>query len=140
MSEGQKREPDQRAMVRGKKILDARRKLGFSQEYIATQLGVTRESMSNWERGTVGEIERRYRLGLCKLLGFDEIELLLDKTGAQAEFDVPLSREAKSIAHRWDDLPESERVRIKLIIAEAERLIAENPELAKRIYPDLAES
>lgn len=134
-----KRELDPRAVSRGRAILRARTDKRLSQGNVAEALGVSREAVSNWERGAVGEIERSYRLGLCKLLGFQEAELLLDPEGAETEFDMPLSREAKSIAYRWDDLPESLRAHLKSQIAEAERMQRESPELAKRIYPELEE-
>src|SRR5690606_12186285 len=110
---------DPRAVQRGIKIRTARQDQRLSQESVAQRLGVTREAVSQWESGDVGEIERASRLGLCKLLGFEEPELLLDSDGAQPEFDMPLTREAKSVAYRWDDLPESLRVHIKQQIAEA---------------------
>lgn len=132
-----KREPHPRALHRGRAILRARETRNLSQGDVAKALGVSREAVSNWERGAVGEIERTYRLGLCKLLGFEERELLLDQEGAEAEFDMPLSREAKSIAYRWDDLPESVRIYLKGRIAEAERLLRENPEWARHVFPEL---
>lgn len=135
----EKRELDPRAIRRGRTILVARERLRLSQEELAKAVGVgSRESVSNWERGTVGDIERSYRLGLCKVLGLEERELLLDPEGAEKEFDVPISAEAKSIAYRWDDLPEQLRLHLRAQIAEAERLIRESPELAKRVYPQLA--
>lgn len=137
MATNKKRELDPRAVRRGSAILKARTAINLSQGQIASALGVSREAVSNWERGAVGEIERAYRLGLCKLLGFEEFELLLDPQSADTEFDMPLSREAKSIAHRWDDLPESLRVYLKGRMAEAERLMRDSPELAKHMYPEL---
>jgi transcriptional regulator with XRE-family HTH domain len=137
MPSKKKRERDPRATQRGIKIRKARMDLRLSQESVANRLGVTREAVSQWESGDVGEIERASRLGLCKLLGFEERELILDADGAPQEFEMPLTREAKSVAYRWDDLPESLRVHIKQQMTEAERLMRETPELARKLYPEI---
>lgn len=132
-----KRERDPRAIERGKRIKEARDRLDMSQEDVAGRIGSTREAVSNWEHGYVVEIERIFRLGLCKLFGFEESELLLDTDDARSEFEMPVSSDAKSVAYRWDDLPESLRVHIKQQMAAAERLLREDPQLAKRIYPEI---
>ena len=137
MPEPEKRELDPRAVRRGGAIIAARKRQGLSQEAVAQALGVTREAVSNWERGVVGEIERRYRLGLCKLLGLEERELLLDPAGAEPEFAMPVSNEAKSIAYRWDDLPEAVRTELKSRMAQVEQMLRTNPEYAKVVFPEL---
>jgi len=140
MTQGKKRELDPRALERGSAIIDARKRHqpALSQEDLAKELGVDRVAVSHWERGKVGEIERSHRLGLCKLLGFEEWELLLDQEGAEKEFEMPLSREAKSIAYEWDDLPESVRTYLKGRIAEAKRILKSDPEYAKHVFPELS--
>jgi len=137
MVKGKKRELDPRAIKRGLALSAERERRDLSQGDIAKALGITREAVANWERGAVGEIERSSRLGLCKLLGFEERELLLDPESAGQEFEMPLSREAKAVAYRWDDLPETLRAHLKSQMAEAERLLREAPELARRVYPEL---
>lgn len=133
-----KRELDPRAVARGKAIREARKARNLSQEELARAIGVgSREAVSHWEKGTVGEIDRAYRQGLCKTLGFEEAELLLDADEAQKEFEMPLSREAKSIAYRWDDLPDKVRAHLRNQIAEIERLLREQPEVARRLYPEI---
>jgi len=133
-----KRERDPRKIERGNRIKEARTRANMSQEDVRKALGLgSREAVSNWERGDVGEIERSYRLGLCKLFGFEESELLLDTDDTRSEFDMPVSNDAKSVAYRWDDLPESLRVHIKQQMAAAERMLREDPRLAKRIYPEI---
>lgn len=133
----EKRELDPRAVRRGGAIIDARKRQKLSQESVAKALGVSREAVSNWERGIVGEIERRYRLGLGKLLGLEERELLLDPEGAEGEFEMPLSQEAKSVAYRWDDLPEAVRAELKGRMAQVEQMLRTNPEYAKHVFPEL---
>lgn len=137
MAEPEKRELDPRAVRRGSAIIVARKRLKLSQEDVAQALGVTREAVSNWERGVVGEIERRFRLGLCKLLGLEERELLLDPAGADPEFAMPVSNEAKSVAYRWDDLPEAVRTELKGRMAQVEQMLRTNPEYAKVVFPEL---
>ncbi len=138
VADKKKRELDPRAVKRGMAIRDARKKRGISQQTLADAVGVgSREAVSHWEKGTVDEIERRYRLGLCRELGFEEIELLLDPGEARKEFEMPLSQEAKSIAYRWDDLPDAVRAHLRAQIAVVERLLREQPELAKLLYPQI---
>jgi len=137
MPQPEKRELDPRAVRRGSAIIDARKRQQLSQESVAQALGVTREAVSNWERGVVGEIERRYRLGLCKLLGIEERDLLLDPAGAEPEFAMPVSNEAKSVAYRWDDLPEAVRTELKGRMAQVEHMLRTNPEYAKVVFPEL---
>jgi len=137
MPQPEKRELDPRAISRGGAIIAARKRQQLSQENVAQALGVTREAISNWERGVVGEIERRYRLGLCKLLGLEERDLLLDPAGAEPEFAMPVSNEAKSIAYRWDDLPEAVRAELKSRMAQVEQMLRNNPEYAKVVFPEL---
>jgi len=138
MPSKKKRERDPRAITRGIKIREARTERGLSQEAVANALSLkSREAISQWERGDVGEIERVNRLGLCKLLGFEERELLLDPESAPPEFDMPLSSEAKSIAYRWDDLPETLRGWLKQRIAETEKMLRKSPGLAKHVFPEI---
>lgn len=140
MAEPEKRELDPRAIRRGSAIIGARERQKLSQEAVAQALGVSRVAVSHWERGVVGEIERRYRLGLCKLLGLEERDLLLDPAGAEPEFAMPVSNEAKSIAYRWDDLPEAVRAELKGRMAQVEQLLRNNPEYAKVVFPELEET
>lgn len=137
MTTKKKRELDPRAVHRGRAIFKARTAAKLSQGDIASSLNVSREAVSNWEHGKVGEIERAYRLGLCKLLGFEEFELLLDPQSAKTEFEMPLSREAKAVAHIWEELPETLRVYLKGRMAQALRIKRDNPELAKHLFPEL---
>lgn len=110
----------------------------LSQEELAEKLGVTRVAVSHWESGKVLEIEREFRLGLCKELGFDEVELLLDQDGAAQEFTMPLSREAKSIAYRFDDMPQTIRSEIAATIARIEHLKRTNPRYYQEMFPETA--
>lgn len=137
MPKSTKKERDPRAVARGIEIKRRRTDADLSQPEVARNLGLTRERVSQIESGDAGELERSQRLALCKLLGFEESELLMDPDSAPMEFDMPLSPDAKSIAYRWDDLPESVRVHIKGLIANTERTLREAPELAKQIYPEM---
>lgn len=138
-SHKKKRERDQGAIARGLEIKRRRKDQDLSQPDVAKALGLTRERISQIESGEAGELERTHRLALCKLLGFEERELLLDPESAPLEFDMPLSPDAKAIAYRWDDLPESIRVHIKGLMSTAERTLRESPTLARQIYPEIAE-
>lgn len=92
-----------------------------------------------WERGATGEIEHHNRLALCKVLGMEERELTLEPSDEPPQFDMTISREAKAIAYRWDDLPEAVRTKLKHEIAETYRLMRDSPEYARRIWPELEE-
>lgn len=138
MATKRRRDPDPRAVQRGLLIRKLRIEKDYSQEDVRKALGLkSREAVAQWERGSVGEIERDSRLGLCKLFGLEERELLLDPDSAIREFDMPLSLEAKSIAYRYDHMPEAVRTHIKTRIAEAEQMIRDTPDYAKRVFPDL---
>lgn len=140
MSGKKKRERHPRAVARGIEIKRRRTERDLSQLDVAHALGLTsRERISQIESGEAGELEHTYRIALCKLLGFEERELLLDPESAPLEFEMPLSADAKSIAYRWDDLPESVRVHIKGLVSNTERTLRDSPELAKRIYPEITE-
>lgn len=139
MLDKKKRERDPRAVERGVEIKRRRKDRRLSQLDVAKALGLTsRERISQIESGEAGELEHTYRMALCKLLGFEERELLLDPESAPEEFDMPLSPDAKSIAYRWDDLPESVRAHIKQVMSTAERTLRDSPELARQIYPEIA--
>lgn len=138
MARKARKPPQPRAVQRGLLLKKLRKQREWSQEDVRKVLGLkSREAIAQWERGSVGEIERASRLGLCKLYGIEERELLLDPDSAPTEFDMPLSLEAKSFAYRFDDMPEAVRSEIKNRMAEVERIIRATPDYAKHLFPDL---
>lgn len=65
----------------GKNLAAARKKSGLSQEYVAEKLGVSRQTISNWELDeTLPDIRQSkklssiYKLSLDELIDFDEDE------------------------------------------------------------------
>lgn len=138
MARKARKPPHPRAVQRGLLLRKLRKQREWSQEDVRKSLGLkSREAVAQWERGSVGEIERASRLGLCKLYGLEERELLLEPDKTPAEFDMPLSLEAKSIAYRFDDMPEAVRSEIKNRLSEVERIIRATPDYAKHLFPDL---
>lgn len=78
-------------MELGNNLFNARKKSGFSQEYIAEKLGVSRQTISKWELGeTLPDIRQSkklanlYHLSLDELIDFDldvqEIQEVIDHT------------------------------------------------------------
>ncbi len=63
-------------MTTGQKIYEARRKAGMTQEALATQLGVSRQSVSKWESDNAFP-ETEKLIELCKLFSLSADELLL---------------------------------------------------------------
>lgn len=55
-------------MTIGKRISEARKTKGYTQEYIAEQLGVSRQAVSKWEQDQTSP-DTRNLIGLSKLLG-----------------------------------------------------------------------
>lgn len=63
----------------GKKIADARRQMGLTQNALATRVGVTAQAVSKWETGRscpdisiLDEIADTLGISLFELLGMDE--------------------------------------------------------------------
>ncbi len=52
----------------GDKLRIARKRKGLEQSELASLVGVSRNSISNWENGKV-EIRKNHILVLCKILG-----------------------------------------------------------------------
>ena len=78
-------------MILAEKIMEMRKKNGWSQEELAYQLGVSRQSVSKWESGaSIPDLERI--LKLSEIFGVstdyllkEEIELAPDIVNVQAE-------------------------------------------------------
>ena len=80
----------------GNSLFHARKKCGFSQEYVAEKLGVSRQTVSKWETDeTVPDIRQSkkmavlYNMSLDELIDFDidikEIQEIIDKTSEKTE-------------------------------------------------------
>ena len=52
-------------MTIDRKIVQLRTSKGLSQEQLAEILGVSRQSVSKWERGALSEIPRSSRTAFC---------------------------------------------------------------------------
>ena len=83
-------------MKLGNSLFHARKKCGFSQEYVAEKLGVSRQTVSKWETDeTVPDIRQSkkmavlYNMSLDELIDFDidikEIQEIIDKTSKETE-------------------------------------------------------
>lgn len=58
----------------GKLLKEAREEKGYSQQYVADRMGVTRQSIYYWERGERGIIAG-YLLDFCDVVGADVSEI-----------------------------------------------------------------
>lgn len=78
-------------MELGNNLFNVRKKSGFSQEYIAEKLGVSRQTISKWELGETlpdiiqsKKLANLYHLSLDELIDFDldvqEIQEVIDHT------------------------------------------------------------
>ena len=81
-------------MILADKIISLRKKAGWSQEELAQQLGVSRQSVSKWEGAqSVPDLDRI--LQLSRLFGVTTDDLLKDEIeefGPAAESDEPALR------------------------------------------------
>ena len=71
----------------GKKILDLRKKNGFSQEELAEKIGVARQTISKWELGETSpdlkqskELSKIFKVSLDELANNDIKNILVEKT------------------------------------------------------------
>lgn len=103
-------------MILADKIIEQRKKCGWSQEELADKLGVTRQAVSKWESAqSVPDLERILELG--RLFGVSTDYLLKDEIGAADRLPTP------------DDLPAARRV----TLAEADEFLKIKDEAARRI-------
>lgn len=83
----------------GNSLFDARKKSGFSQEYVAEKLGVSRQTVSKWETNeTLPDIRQSkqmaklYNISLDDLIDFDielnEIQEAIDNTDEKVEAKI----------------------------------------------------
>lgn len=88
-------------MILADKIIDLRKKNGWSQEELAEQLGVSRQSISKWESAqSVPDMNRI--LAMSRLFGVSTDYLLKDELGPE---DVSPASAAKIPESGTDDLP-----------------------------------
>lgn len=71
----------------GKKIMDLRKKNGFSQEELASKVGVARQTISKWELGETApdlkqskELSKIFKVSLDELTDNDIKDVLVEKT------------------------------------------------------------
>ncbi len=82
-----------------KNIKDIRNEKGFSQEYMAEQLGVTQACYTNWEKGT-RKLEYNKLLDIAKVLGYKDNDVINvitypDVYISQTEADQKIQRAAR---------------------------------------------
>ena len=63
-------------------IISLRRKHGFSQEQLAEKIGVTRQAISNWERGTATPDVETLNL-IAKLFDMDLLAIINGESNEQ---------------------------------------------------------
>jgi HTH-type transcriptional regulator / antitoxin HipB len=68
----------------GEAVASARRELRLKQKDVATQAGITPESLLRFERGQVSEFGSRKLLAVLAILG---LEIALVKTGTSGSLD-----------------------------------------------------
>ena len=75
-------------MILADKIIEERKKNGWSQEELAEKLGVTRQSVSKWEGAqSVPDLQRI--LDMSRLFGVSTDYLLKDEAGSEGRLSVP---------------------------------------------------
>lgn len=73
-----------------KKLLSLRKEHGFSQEYLAGELGISRQAISKWERGeTLPNTESL--MALSVIYGVSVDELLCMNTDEKLQENIPVS-------------------------------------------------
>ncbi|MBQ2558898.1 MAG: helix-turn-helix transcriptional regulator, partial [Lachnospiraceae bacterium] len=74
-------------MILADKIIDERKKNGWSQEDLADKLGVSRQSVSKWESAqSIPDLQRI--LEMSKLFGVSTDYLLKDEEGDRGSFEA----------------------------------------------------
>lgn len=79
----------------GLRIKKIRKKLGYTQEKLAEQLGITNKHLGDVERGTAG-LSMKHLLNLCDILGTDLNYLVC---GISSETEIN-----SKIPGKWNDL------------------------------------
>lgn len=62
----------------GKKIKNARKKMGYTQEELGEKIGVQKSAVAKWENGRVVNIKRSTLAKISKILEIPPIELIGD--------------------------------------------------------------
>ena len=88
----------------GNSLFNARKKSGFSQEYIAGKLGVSRQTVSKWETGeTLPDIRQAKRMASLYHLSLDDlIEFDIDISDIEQVIENVSEEKQKSI--NWTDV------------------------------------
>ena len=81
----------------GEKIFNLRKEKGVSQEELAFALGVSRQTVSRWERDTVTPTERNVD-SLCKIFNIEKQYFLLNSDRAIIKCDEAVSENESAIA------------------------------------------
>ena len=101
-------------MILADKIIENRKKNGWSQEELADKLGVSRQSVSKWE-GAQAVPDMKKILQLSELFGVSTDYLLKDEI---EETDI--------VAQEYADFSDNEDIPVKVSVEEAHRFIEFN--------------
>lgn len=124
---GSKRELDPWAVRRGAEMKAARERLRKSQPEIAKLVGVTREAISQYEKGVIKDIPVATIPKLAKALGMHPHQLSRHEWKAVDEaLDLRVSTVARQIAYAFDDYPLFLQNQIREAIARYEALVREH--------------
>lgn len=112
------------SVERGKKMRDARERLGYSQEQVAKLIDLTdgehltRESISQYESGSIKEIDPPLVRQFSVVLGMPISEISRLVTEARDEgADLRVSTIARSIAYKFDRFPPVLQMQIRQFIS-----------------------
>ena len=104
-------------MILAEKIIDLRKKNGWSQEELADKLGVSRQAVSKWEGAqSIPDLERI--LGMSRLFGVSTDYLLKDENEAET---VQIQREEETAPLRRVSMEEANAY-LSLVSANAKRV------------------
>jgi transcriptional regulator with XRE-family HTH domain len=110
----------------GSRIKNRREELGYTQEFVASKLGVSRVAVTKWESGATANLKLENLMNLCKLFNFSVEYLIHGKKKGSSDFseieDI-LGKDFKSINMQRAELlkeameiPEADVTRAKKII------------------------
>lgn len=126
--------PSSFATTRGGRIRIARKAMGWSQAELGEAIGVTREAVSQYEKGSVETISPEICRLLVSRLGLEPSDVTEDLAMFEQYEQLPgVSPQARWIARRWDSLPESLRTWIVHMVEGWEHLKTRHPAMMQML-------